>query len=108
MFVSVSEALQPVFADPVYVAAFQLRAMDSDTAQKVTFIKRFIFVLHYLECISSSWNIQYQFLFLSCARVSSLCRGEKGESLSKCRNLAVIFFLHNLHSSVFRLNIQCR
>ncbi|CAG9538744.1 unnamed protein product, partial [Cercopithifilaria johnstoni] len=35
-----SEALQPIFADPVYMAAFQLRAMDSDTAQKVTFIKR--------------------------------------------------------------------
>ncbi|EJD74712.1 SNF2 family domain-containing protein [Loa loa] len=35
-----SESLQPIFADPVYMAAFQLRAMDSDTAQKVTFIKR--------------------------------------------------------------------
>ncbi|VDM07827.1 unnamed protein product [Wuchereria bancrofti] len=35
-----AEALQPIFADPVYMAAFQLRAMDSNTAQKVTFIKR--------------------------------------------------------------------
>ncbi|KAL3997119.1 SNF2 N-terminal domain family protein [Acanthocheilonema viteae] len=35
-----NEALQSIFTDPVYMAAFQLRAMDGDTAQKVTFIKR--------------------------------------------------------------------
>uniref|UniRef100_A0A0R3S288 Helicase ATP-binding domain-containing protein n=1 Tax=Elaeophora elaphi TaxID=1147741 RepID=A0A0R3S288_9BILA len=35
-----NETLQPIFADPIYTAAFQLRAVDSDTAQKVTFIKR--------------------------------------------------------------------
>uniref|UniRef100_A0A915PX70 Uncharacterized protein n=1 Tax=Setaria digitata TaxID=48799 RepID=A0A915PX70_9BILA len=35
-----NETLQPIFADPVYMAAFQLRGMDSDTAQKVTFVKR--------------------------------------------------------------------
>ncbi|MCP9259974.1 Transcriptional regulator ATRX [Dirofilaria immitis] len=35
-----NETLQPIFADPIYMAAFQLRGMDSDTAQKITFIKR--------------------------------------------------------------------
>lgn len=45
MFFSANETLQPIFADPIYMAAFQLRAMDSDTAQKVTFIKRFIFCI---------------------------------------------------------------
>ncbi|VDK66140.1 unnamed protein product [Onchocerca ochengi] len=35
-----ANSLQPIYTDPVYMGAFQLRGMDSEIAQKVTFVKR--------------------------------------------------------------------